>query len=115
MSRPHAIFLHDTNTRNVFAREERFLSHGCIRVGKPVELANILLGYRRFDDRYLATCPIDAGRQPLPKSVSVPVVYNVLDLDEAKVCGCTKTSIGSGSRLNCLTSSSDGRPGLRAV
>lgn len=84
---PYAIFLHDTNNRTVFAREERFLSHGCIRVEKPVELANILLGYDRFDDNYLETCPIDAVPESLllPRAVPVLVVYNVLDLDEAKV------------------------------
>ncbi|MPR31858.1 L,D-transpeptidase family protein [Salmonirosea aquatica] len=84
---PYAIFLHDTNNRSVFSREDRFLSHGCIRVEKPVELANILLGYEHFDDNYMETCPIDASPQSLilPRAIPVLVVYNVLDLDEAKV------------------------------
>ncbi len=84
---PYAIFLHDTNNRSVFARENRFLSHGCIRVEKPVELANILLGRNHFDDRYMDSCPVDSKPQSLllPEAVPVLVVYNVLDLDEARV------------------------------
>ncbi len=84
---PYAIFLHDTNNRSVFARENRFLSHGCIRVEKPVELANILLDSNRFDDRYLDSCPVDAKPQSLllPEPIPVLVVYNVLDLDEAGI------------------------------
>lgn len=84
---PYAIYLHDTNNRTVFGRENRFLSHGCIRVEKPVELANILLGYTRFEPNYMETCPIDAKPQSLLLSRSVPalMVYNILDFDEVGV------------------------------
>lgn len=37
------IYLHDTNNRGAFSREKRSLSHGCIRVQKPFELACFLL------------------------------------------------------------------------
>ena len=37
------IYLHDTNNRKAFDRERRTLSHGCIRVQKPFELACYLL------------------------------------------------------------------------
>ncbi|MBY0563192.1 MAG: L,D-transpeptidase family protein [Hyphomonadaceae bacterium] len=36
---PHAVFLHDTPSRGLFARDNRALSHGCIRVAEPVALA----------------------------------------------------------------------------
>jgi murein L,D-transpeptidase YcbB/YkuD len=38
-----AVYLHDTNNRGAFQRERRTLSHGCIRVQKPFELACFLL------------------------------------------------------------------------
>ena len=38
-----AVFLHDTSNRSAFQRERRALSHGCIRVEKPFELAQFLL------------------------------------------------------------------------
>lgn len=37
------VFLHDTPTRNAFARPVRALSHGCVRVEKPFALAEYLL------------------------------------------------------------------------
>jgi len=39
---PFSIYLHDTNSKGVFAKDSRFLSHGCIRLEKPIELAEFL-------------------------------------------------------------------------
>ncbi len=39
-----AIYLHDTPQRTFFRRANRALSHGCVRVEKPVDLAEQLLG-----------------------------------------------------------------------
>lgn len=38
-----AVYLHDTSSRGAFQRERRTLSHGCIRVQKPFELASFVL------------------------------------------------------------------------
>ena len=38
-----SVYLHDTNNRGAFSRERRTLSHGCIRVEKPFDLACFLL------------------------------------------------------------------------
>jgi hypothetical protein len=40
---PFEIFLHSTSWKGSFAMNDRFLSHGCIRLEKPNELAKILL------------------------------------------------------------------------
>lgn len=98
VSSPDAIYLHDTNNRTVFERDNRFLSHGCIRVEKPTELANILLGYARFEPSYLETCPIDAKPQSLLLPVPIPVlvVYNILDFDEVGVLQVYKDSYRQG-------------------
>lgn len=37
------VYLHDTPNRNLFNRPQRDLSHGCIRVEKPLELAALVL------------------------------------------------------------------------
>lgn len=37
------VYLHDTPSRELFARDERTFSSGCIRVEKPFELAELLL------------------------------------------------------------------------
>ena len=39
----NAIYLHDTPSKSLFDEEKRAFSHGCIRVAKPVELANLIL------------------------------------------------------------------------
>ena len=39
----YAIYLHDTPTRRSFSRPQRTLSHGCVWVEKPVELADYVL------------------------------------------------------------------------
>lgn len=37
------IYLHDTPSKSLFSSEDRAFSHGCIRVAKPKDLANIIL------------------------------------------------------------------------
>ncbi|MEZ5651957.1 MAG: L,D-transpeptidase family protein [Burkholderiaceae bacterium] len=38
-----AIFLHDTSQRDLFARDRRDFSHGCVRVEKPIALTELML------------------------------------------------------------------------
>ena len=38
-----AVYLHDTNNRSAFTRERRTLSHGCVRVERPFDLACFLM------------------------------------------------------------------------
>ncbi len=39
----HSVYLHDTPNRGFFKRAQRNFSHGCIRVQKPIELAEFVL------------------------------------------------------------------------
>lgn len=39
----HYVYLHDTNAKSYFKQFNRARSHGCVRISKPVELAEILL------------------------------------------------------------------------
>lgn len=38
-----SVYLHDTSSRDFFSRADRGVSHGCVRVEKPFELAKFLL------------------------------------------------------------------------
>lgn len=47
---PYDVFLHDTPSKNNFNRSGRAVSHGCIRVEKPLKLVDFLLNENsRFD------------------------------------------------------------------
>ena len=43
MPNKHAVYMHDTPSKNLFARDYRFLSHGCVRVEGVYDLAAWLL------------------------------------------------------------------------
>ncbi|WP_210162186.1 L,D-transpeptidase family protein [Methylocystis rosea] len=43
MPNSHSVYMHDTPSRNLFANDYRFLSHGCVRVQGVVDLAAWLL------------------------------------------------------------------------
>ena len=43
---PYSVYLHDTPSKSLFNRTVRAFSHGCIRIEKPVELAEYL--FARF-------------------------------------------------------------------
>ena len=40
----HAIYMHDTNEKSFFTRDMRALSHGCVRLQHPKQMAAALLG-----------------------------------------------------------------------
>ena len=68
------VYLHDTPERNIFNRENRRISHGCIRVQDPRDFAALLL--QQPIDRI--NREIAAGgttRHPLPTPMPVFVVY----------------------------------------
>ena len=79
------VYLHDTPSRELFRRTERDASSGCIRVEKPVDLADYLLqgvpGWSH--ERLLST--IASGREmmvPLPAPIQVHLLYWTTWADE---------------------------------
>ncbi|TVP52701.1 MAG: murein L,D-transpeptidase [Mongoliibacter sp.] len=71
----YSVYIHDTPTRSLFGREDRALSHGCIRIQKPFELAKLLLA---FDERWTEEQIRSAMRQSKERTVlldrKIPVV-----------------------------------------
>ncbi len=83
---PLAIYLHDTNGRDMFTlTADRWRSHGCVRVQKPVELANFVLGKETFDKGFMNRCLIDQKPQTMAVAKPFPVfiAYNTADVDAA--------------------------------
>jgi murein L,D-transpeptidase YcbB/YkuD len=83
LTNDQAIYLHDTPAKAGFARDERALSHGCIRVKNIDQLAAELMadgGDGAQLDEALAQS--DTRTLELPKRTNVYLVYFTLDQDE---------------------------------
>jgi murein L,D-transpeptidase YcbB/YkuD len=79
-----AIFLHDTNAKGLFARNDRALSHGCIRVKDIDQLAATLMS-QGGDESGLeeALARRQTATLALPQTWPVYIVYFTADVDEA--------------------------------
>lgn len=74
----HSVFLHSTPSQGLFQTEERAYSHGCVRVGDPVGLAEwILSGQGEWDkaaiEQAMASGP--TTRVPVERDVPVFIMY----------------------------------------
>ncbi len=80
MPASRGVFLHDTNAKSLFERKRRTLSHGCVRLQQPVELARWMLPQSEHPllDRLLASGqlrPIDVG-----EAVPTHLIYQTLEV-----------------------------------
>lgn len=74
---PFAVYLHDTPARGKFASYDRLASHGCIRLEKPVSLAELMLESKPGFTGDVQSL-IDAGktqRVSLSQQVAVYLLY----------------------------------------
>lgn len=69
---PFSIYLHSTSLQSAFLKENRFLSHGCIRLEKPIELATSLLR-GKLDIAELKTGKKDTESELIELTPKVPV------------------------------------------
>lgn len=80
----HAVYLHDTPNRNLFSAAKRAFSHGCVRVDKPFELAQIIMGQDSSWTEKRLRGLIGKGERTvfLPKPLPVHLAYFTLRVDE---------------------------------
>jgi L,D-transpeptidase YcbB len=57
------IYLHDTPSKSLFAREVRAFSHGCIRLSDPFDFAYALLAAQTDDPVGLFKSHLDSGQE----------------------------------------------------
>jgi len=80
----HAVYLHDTPNRNLFSAAKRAFSHGCVRVDKPFELAEAVMGEGgKWNEKKLRSL-IGKGERTvfLPKPLPVHLAYFTLTVDD---------------------------------
>lgn len=71
----YSVYIHDTPSRSLFAREDRALSHGCIRIQKPFELAKLLLSFdSNWNDEKIRLAMKQAREQTVMLDRKIPVV-----------------------------------------
>lgn len=80
---PFGVYLHDTPGRAAFARRVRTLSHGCMRLEQPRELAERLLASQGWDRAGIdATIAAGATRRiALQRQLPLFVVYRTASVD----------------------------------
>ena len=72
------IYLHDTPERHLFKRTKRTFSHGCIRIARPIDLAEYLLKEDLQWDRRKILAEIGKGKRQvlrLKEPVDVHILY----------------------------------------
>jgi len=69
------IYLHDTPSRAFFAKDDRYFSHGCVRVDQPHELAINLLKDTSVEDINAAIASGETRTVKLEKPLPVFVLY----------------------------------------
>ena len=81
---PFGVYLHDTPARAVFARPRRDLSHGCVRLEKPVELARALLAGQSWT-RAMIDDAVAAGttrRVAIQAAIPLYLLYRTAFVDD---------------------------------
>lgn len=63
-----SVYLHDTNNKGAFKRRVRALSHGCIRVENPFELAAIIYGINEYDSLKIDQLNMLVGMEPISQA-----------------------------------------------
>ncbi|MDB5282054.1 MAG: hypothetical protein JWO06_1129 [Bacteroidota bacterium] len=86
LNSPFSIYLHDTDARGLFSKKDRFLSHGCVRLEKPMVLAEYVLkeGLDTAQVTKLEACMRDQKQSEfkLKRRLPVLILYMTADVDE---------------------------------
>ncbi len=80
-----SVYMHDTPHRELFAREVRAFSNGCIRLQKPVELAHIVLTGQVPDPAATYEALHATGKEhavALQRPIPVHIVYRTVWFDD---------------------------------
>jgi murein L,D-transpeptidase YcbB/YkuD len=82
---PFGVYLHDTPDKNAFKRNARFLSHGCMRMEKPMEMAHLILPFNAgaIDTLEEKGCLLNQSPVIVPAQIQMPVIawYNPAGID----------------------------------
>ncbi len=106
----HAVYLHDTPSKNLFNTTQRAYSHGCVRVRNPVRLAELLLGSDKGWNTARVRNLVEDGPEDnaikLDAQIPVHITYFTATVDDA---GHVQTFADVYGHERRITQALDGR------
>ena len=101
------VYQHDTPDKQLFARDERAFSHGCMRVQNPDQYAEVLLGLALPEERYTAAKIRSMyGNQErdirFPTPIPVNITYQTAFVDDAGKLQIRKDIYGRDAAMMSL-------------
>ena len=108
------VYQHDTPDKNLFAKDERAFSHGCMRVQNPDQYAAVLLGITMPNERYTPErirsmyghSEIDLK---FPTPIPVNITYQTAFVDDAGKLQFRKDVYGRDATMLSLLKNSRGK------
>jgi L,D-transpeptidase YcbB len=108
------VYQHDTPDKNLFAKEERAFSHGCMRVQNPDQYASVLLNITMPNERYTPEkirsmyghSEIDLK---FPTPIPVNITYQTAFVDDAGKLQFRKDVYGRDATMLSLLKNSRGK------
>jgi len=97
------VYLHDTPSKKLFAKSVRSFSHGCIRLEKPIDLAEYLLNDSPDWTREKLLTEIGTGKEQkirLPKPVDIHILYLTAWVDDNGLLHFRDDIYGRDERLD---------------
>ncbi|QUS41609.1 murein L,D-transpeptidase [Tardiphaga alba] len=108
------VYQHDTPNKNFFARDERALSHGCMRVQYPDQYASVLLNITMPNERYTpekvrgmyGKSEIDVK---FPTPIPVNITYQTAFVDDAGKLQMRKDIYGRDAQMQAVLKNVKGK------
>jgi L,D-transpeptidase YcbB len=108
------VYQHDTPDKNLFAKEERAYSHGCMRVQNPDQYASVLLNITLPNDHYTpekirsmyGSSEIDLK---FPTPIPVNITYQTAFVDDGGRLQLRKDVYGRDATMIAMLKSAHGR------
>lgn len=113
-----SIYLHDTPADEVFDDPKRAVSHGCIRLERPLELAEVVVGEVEGWDGEKLRAALDDGihrHLPLDNHIAVDSIYLVAWADGDGTVHFTDTPYGLAGPEQVLRDPAEGAGGNAAT
>ncbi|SEO11929.1 L,D-transpeptidase family protein [Bradyrhizobium sp. OK095] len=108
------VYQHDTPDKNLFARDERAFSHGCMRVQNPDQYASVLLGIALPNEKYTperVRSMYGKGEIDLkfPTPIPVNITYQTAFVDDGGKLQFRKDVYGRDATMSNILKNSRGK------